>query len=164
MSNSQQANTKGRTASVDRYLARPSCLAIFGFGSLIQGDAFEDLLQPLRPPPTTPMASSSSRVEEELRLCITQVRDRTDPSTADWNPSNEADVVEAQYFISEQRPAGDYMLLQMAALGNNYAIASLMEGLSGIKNHQLIKEKEEWEDSIFPGLDRILALTVREPK
>lgn len=56
------------------------------------------------------------------------------------------------------------MLLQLSALGTNYSIMSLTEGLCGVDNNQLIKEKEDGEQYIIPGLDRILALAVPEPK
>lgn len=67
------------------------------------------------------MTLGAASSEEELRQCVVQVRSRDDPTTTDRVPLNEDEVERVHFFIDEELPAGDYALLQLAALGTAYS-------------------------------------------
>lgn len=99
-----------------------------------------------------------STAEEELLQCAVQVRARGDPATAGWVPSNKVEVDSAQCFVAEKLLVDDYALLQLAALRSAYAMHSLTVGLCGVSTEHIVKGREDGEQFIFPGLERILAL------
>lgn len=75
------------------------------------------------------MATPLPHFQEERHLCITQRCKQEDPSVAERVLANKADVSDAQFFISDHRTAGDYILLQNNVLDANFAIASVTDGL-----------------------------------
>lgn len=70
----------------------------------------------------------------------------------------------AQFLIDQQLPAGDYALLQLVSLSVAYSTRSLAVGLCGATTEQVVKQREDGEQFIFPGLDRIPALATPDPK
>lgn len=110
------------------------------------------------------MNTPLSRAEGELYKCVVQDFPRDDPYVASWIPSIEDEVVDAQFNIAEQRPAGDHQLLALADIGTPYAFKSLTIWLCGVTTETVIKEKEDGEQLISISLDRLLSLAVPYPR
>lgn len=85
------------------------------------------------------ISNSSSTAEEELRQCLVQVLALDEPDASERVPFNEDEVDSAQFFIAEKLPAGNYALMQLAALGNIYSSHSLSVGVSDITTEQNVQ-------------------------
>lgn len=57
--------------------------------------------------------------ERDLVQCIPQICERIDPEAASWVAAKENDVDCARFFLKHPLPAGDYNLLQLAALSSS---------------------------------------------
>lgn len=93
---------------------------------------------------------------------IIQLRARDDPTTAQWQPTNEHDVVGGIFFIDEKQPSGDYELLKIPTLNGLFSGRTMTIGMCGVTEEDVTTELED--RLLFPDLDRILALAHPDAK
>lgn len=55
-------------------------------------------------------------IQEELAPYIIQLRARSDPEAAQWQPANEHEVAGGLSFTNERQPSEDYDLLRVPML------------------------------------------------
>lgn len=101
-------------------------------------------------------------INEELKPFIVQLKARDDPETANWIPTNKHAVAGGRFFIDEKQPSGEYELLSIPTLNGNFSGRTLTAGMCGVTVEDAEAENEE--RSLFPGIDRILAMAYPDEK
>lgn len=101
-------------------------------------------------------------IKEELAPYIIQRRARDDPSTGEWQPTNEHAVAGGIFFIDEQQPSGEYDLLKVPILNGQLSGRTMKVGMCNVKDEDVETERED--RLLFPDMDRILALAHQDAK
>lgn len=108
------------------------------------------------------MNTTAEKSENELKQYVVQIHALDDPATASWVPYNEDKVDGSRFFITDQLPTGDYKLLQLVSLSATYSTNYITVCLCGVTTEQIVQGREDGEQYIFPGLDRILIFAQQE--
>lgn len=106
----------------------------------------------------TNMILGKLTVERELQKCILKIRPREDLEAVEWVPLTEDEVSSAQLFINDQLTIKNYALQKYSILRSVNSTYFSVVRIWGVTKEQLVQKREDGEQFIFLGLDRILSI------